>query len=121
MTIGSSDYVVNNQLVAGDAAPYVADNRTMVPIRALTEAFGAKVDFENNVVTIVDNDTTIAMTIGETTYTVNGEEATMDVAPVIGSGDRTYVPVRFVGEALGYEVTALYAADGTTASVVFQK
>lgn len=121
MTIGSSDYVVNNQLVAGDAAPYVADNRTMVPIRALTEAFGAKVDFENNVVTIVDGDTTIAMTIGETTYTVNGEEATMDVAPVIGSGDRTYVPVRFVGEALGYEVTALYAADGTTASVVFQK
>lgn len=121
MTIGSTDMIVDNEIVAGDAAPYVADGRTMVPIRALTETFGAKVDFKDNVVTIVDGDTTVVMTIGETTYTVNGEEATMDVAPVIGSGDRTYVPIRFVAEALGYKVTPLYAADGTTASVVFQK
>ena len=92
----------------------------MVPIRALTESFGAEVDFKDNVVTIVDGDTTIVMTIGETTYTVNGEEKTMDVAPEI-TNDRTYVPVRFVGEALGFKVTALSAADGTTASVVFQK
>ena len=121
MTIGSTDMIVNNEIVAGDAAPYVADSRTMVPIRALTETFGAEVDFKDNVVTIVDGDTTVVMTIDETTYTVNGEEATMDVAPVIGSGDRTYVPIRFVAEALGYKVTPLYAADGTTASVVFQK
>ena len=121
MTIGSTDMIVNNEIVNGDAAPYVADGRTMVPIRALTETFGAEVDFKDNVVTIVDGDTTVVMTIDETTYTVNGEEATMDVAPVIGSGDRTYVPIRFVAEALGYKVTPLYAADGTTASVVFQK
>ena len=123
MTIGSTDMIVNNELVNGDAAPYVADGRTMVPIRALTETFGAKVDYDNDAqtVTIVDGDTTVVMTIGETTYTVNGEEKTMDVAPVIGSGDRTYVPVRFVAEALGYKVTPLYAADNTTASVVFQK
>ena len=121
MTIGSTEYVVNNKVVAGDAAPYVADSRTMVPIRALSETFGAKVDFKDNVVTIVDGDTTVVMTIGETTYTINDEEKTMDVAPVIGSGDRTYVPIRFVAEALGYKVTPLYAADGTTASVVFQK
>lgn len=121
MTIGSSEYVINNELVTGDAAPYVADSRTMVPIRALTEAFGAKVDYDNDArtVTIVNNDTTIVMTVGETTYTVNGAEKTMDVAPVIGSGDRAYVPVRFVAEALGYTVTPLYAADGTTASVYF--
>lgn len=123
MTIGSTDMIVNNELVNGDAAPYVADGRTMVPIRALTETFGAEVNYDNDArtVTIVDGDTTIVMTIGETTYTVNGEEQTMDVAPVIGSGDRTYVPVRFVAEALGYKVTPLYAADNTTASVVFQK
>ena len=61
------------------------------------------------------------MTIGETTYTVNDEEATMDAAPVIGSGDRTYVPVRFVAEALGYTVTPLYDSNNLTASVVFQR
>ena len=122
MTIGSSDFVVNNQLVTSDAAPYVANDRTYVPFRALGEALGAKVEWDNDArtVTYVLGDNTVVMTIGDTTYTVNGEEKTMDVAPEI-SGERTYVPVRFVGEALGFNVTALYAADGTTASVVFQK
>ena len=122
MTIGSSNYIVDNDVVEGDAAPYVDSAwRTMVPIRALAETFGATVDFTDNVVTIVDGDTTVVMTIGETTYTVNDDEATMDTAPVIGDGDRTYVPVRFVAEALGYTVTPLQDANGLTASVVFQK
>ena len=124
MTIGSTDYVVNNNIVDGDAAPYVDSNwRTMVPIRALAETFGAEVDYDNDArtVTIVDGDTTIVMTIDSTTYTINGEEQTMDTAAVIGSGDRTYVPVRFVAEALGYTVTPLQDANNLTASVVFQK
>ena len=124
MTIGSAEYVVNNKLVTGDAAPYVnSDSRTMVPFRVLGETFGATVDWDqdNKTVTYTYGDTTLTMTIGSTTYTVNGEDKTMDTAPVL-SGDRTYVPVRFVAEALGYEVTPLYdTTNGTTASVVFQK
>jgi hypothetical protein len=38
--------------------------------------------------------------IGATTYTVAGEEKTMDVAPYIKNG-RTYLPVRYVAEAVG--------------------
>ena len=60
------------------------------------------------------------MTIGDTTYTINGVEKSMDVAPEI-TGDRTYVPVRFVAEGLGFKVTPLYADNGTTTSVVFEK
>lgn len=124
MTIGSAEYVVNNELVTGDAAPYVnSDSRTMVPFRVLGETFGATVDWdqENQTVTYTYGDTALTMTIGSTTYTVNGEDKTMDTAPVL-NGDRTYVPVRFVAEALGYEVTPLYdTTNGTTASVVFQK
>ena len=123
MTIGSPDFVVNNQVITmEDAAPYVAKDRTFVPFRALGEAIGADVVWDNDArtVTYTLGKTEVVMTIGETTYTVNGEEKTMDVAPEI-TGERTYVPVRFVGEALGFKVTALYAADGTTASVVFQK
>ena len=124
MTIGSSDYLINNAVVEGDAAPYVDDAwRTMVPFRVLGEAFGAEVDWnqEAQSVTYTVGDTEIVMTIGEDTYTLNGEEQTMDTAPVL-SGDRTYVPVRFVAEDLGFEVTPLYNAEnGTTASVVFQK
>ena len=123
MTIGSADFVVNNEVVTKeDSAPYIANDRTYVPFRALGEALGAEVNWDNDArtVTYTLGNTEVVLTIDETTYTVNGEEKTMDVAPVI-TGDRTYVPVRFVGEALGFKVVALSAADGTTASVVFQK
>ena len=130
MTIGSDQYLINNEVLDGSVdnlgAPYVDSAwRTMVPVRVLAESFGADVDFdeEAQTVTIVDGDTTIVMTVGSTEYTINGEAAeAMDTAPVIGSDNRTYVPVRFVAEGLGYEVTPLYNAEnGTTASVVFQK
>ena len=124
MTIGSTDYVVNNDIIKGDAAPYVdAQWRTMVPFRVLGETFGAEVNWDQDTqtVTYTYGDTELTMTIGEETYTVNGTEKTMDTAPVL-SGDRTFVPVRFVGEALGYTVTALQDTEtGLTASVVFQK
>ena len=123
MTIGSSDFVINDKVITKeDSAPYIANDRTYVPFRALGEALGAEVNWDNDArtVTYTLGKTEVVLTIDETTYTVNGEEKTMDVAPVI-TGDRTYVPVRFVGEALGFKVVALSAADGTTASVVFQK
>ena len=123
MTIGSSDFVINDKVVTKeDSAPYVANDRTYVPFRALGEALGAEVVWDNDArtVTYTLGNTEVVMTIGETTYTVNGDEKTMDVAPEI-TGDRTYVPVRFVGEALGFKVVALSATDGTTSSVVFQK
>ena len=122
MTIGSSQYVVDKQLFTMDAAPYVDSNwRTMVPIRALAEAFDATVTYDNDdrTVTIEYENQTIVMTVDEATYTVNGEEAEMDTEAVI-KGDRTYVPVRFAAEAMGFTVTALYDENSSTASVVFQ-
>ena len=125
MTIDSTDYVVNNNIIKGDAAPYIDDAwRTMVPIRALMEAFDAEVIWDEanpDVVTInYDADTQIVMNVGETSYTINGEEGEMDTVPVNNNG-RVYVPVRFVAEGIGFNVLPLYNADGLTASVVFQK
>ena len=126
MTIGSDQYLINGEMFDGSAdnlgAPYIDSAwRTMVPVRVLAESFGADVEYADNVVTIVDGDTTVVMNIGEETYTVNGEEKAMDTAAVIGDDDRTYVPVRFVAEALGYSVTPLYDANGLTSSVHFSK
>ena len=125
MTIDSTEYVVNNNIIKGDAAPYIDDAwRTMVPIRALMEAFDAEVIWDEanpDVVTInYDADTQIVMNVGETSYTINGEEGEMDTVPVNNNG-RVYVPVRFVAEGIGFNVLPLYNADGLTASVVFQK
>ena len=53
----------------------------------------------------------LKMTVGKTDYTLNGEQKTMDVAPVI-INDRTMLPVRYVAEALGAEI----AWDGATST-----
>ena len=125
MTIDSTEYVVNNNVIKGDAAPYIDSNwRTMVPIRALMEAFDAEVVWDEanpDVVTInYDGDTQIVMNVGDETYTINGADGEMDTVPVNNDG-RVYVPIRFVAEGIGFHVTPLYNAAGLTASVVFQR
>ena len=125
MTIDSTEYVVNNKVFTGDAAPYIDNNwRTMVPIRALMEAFDAEVVWDEanpDVVTVnYDGDTQIVMNVGETGYSIDGVDGDMDTVPVNNNG-RVYVPIRFVAEGIGFHVTPLYNANGLTASVVFQK
>ncbi|MEW6424922.1 MAG: copper amine oxidase N-terminal domain-containing protein [Bacillota bacterium] len=54
---------------------------------------------------------TVVFTINDTSYTVNGIEQTMDVAPYIKDG-RTFVPVRYVAQALGVTPENILYADG---------
>lgn len=122
MTINSNQVIVDNNIVTIDTAAIIKNERTFVPFRALGEAFGAEFDYdaENKVVTANLEGKTVEMTVDKQEYKVNGEEATMDVAPFI-QDDRTMIPVRFAAEALGFQVTPTYHEDGTTASVAFQK
>ena len=54
--------------------------------------------------TAENNAVQIKLTVGETSYTINGSIRAMDTAPVI-IGNRTMVPLRFIAEALGAEVS----------------
>ena len=121
MSIGSSEIVVDGEKAAIDAAPVVQNNRTYVPFRALAEAFGAEVAYDETTqaVTATLGSTTVVMTIGSAAYTVNGTEKTADVAPFI-SGGRTMVPVRFAAEAFGSKVIPTYDENGATADVLFK-
>jgi len=58
----------------------------------------------------------VAFVIGSTTYTLNGAEQTMDVAPYVKNG-RTYLPVRYVGQALGVNANNILW-DGKTATLI---
>lgn len=122
MTIGSKDVIVDNNITAIDTAALIKNDRTFVPYRALAEAFGAKVEWneKDRTVTTEMDGKKVVMTIDKKEYKVNDKDMTMDVAPYIAN-DRTLVPVRFVAEALGFKVTPTYNTDGTTASVVFNK
>ncbi len=97
---------VNDRLISFDAPPFLDENdRLLVPIRAITEAMGAQVDWDgdNRTVTITGNNKRVVFTINEATVNVDGEVQTMDTRPVI-KRDRTMLPLRYLGEYFGADV-----------------
>ncbi|WP_054693755.1 copper amine oxidase N-terminal domain-containing protein [Syntrophomonas palmitatica] len=119
--LGSNIYQVNGVSKIMDAAPYVKDSRTYVPIRYLGYALGltdADIvwDAAAQKATLTLGDKKVELTIGSTTITVNGEAKTMDVAPEI-TNDRTMLPARFVAEGLGFQV----GWDAGTGTVLVSK
>lgn len=108
VTIGSENMYVSEGGVtkaALDAPAYIENGRTMVPIRVISENFGAKVSWDevSRQVTIKKDATTIILTIDSDKAQVNGKEKQLDSAAVIKNG-RTMVPLRFVSEELGRAV-----------------
>jgi hypothetical protein len=106
--IGKASYVADGAARKMDAAPFVANNRTYVPVRYLALALGVAEkdigwDAKTRTVTLKLDDVTLKLTIDSKVLYVNGAAKQMDVAPVIKSG-RTYLPARWVAEAFGYEV-----------------
>ncbi|HWQ74244.1 MAG TPA: copper amine oxidase N-terminal domain-containing protein [Syntrophomonas sp.] len=107
-TPDSLTYTINGETRQMDVAPYIKNDRTYVPVRYLAYSLGVAEDGvawspEAQTVTITLNDTVLQLTIGSTTMLVNDEPVEMDVAPEIVS-DRTFLPARWVAEALGATV-----------------
>ena len=110
---GQIGVMVNGEYVKfPDAVPEVTGGRTMVPVRAIVEALDGEADMAGGKVTCKANDTSLTFTPGSSEVLVeytggelpgDGQIFPMDCAPYI-KGGRTYVPVRFLGEILGYEV-----------------
>ncbi|SHK51630.1 stalk domain-containing protein [Desulforamulus aeronauticus] len=101
--IGSTIYTAGGVTKVMDAAPYIKDGRTYVPVRYLALALGVAetdIGFENGVVTLKKGADTVTLTIGSTTLMQNDTTVTMDVAPEVVNG-RTMLPARFVAEAFG--------------------
>lgn len=88
-----------------DVAPQIMNGRTMVPMRAIFEALGAGISWDDDTktVTAVKGADVIKATIGNNIIDLNGQGKEIDSAPVIKDG-RTLVPVRFISESLGYHV-----------------
>ncbi len=121
VTIGSTTMMVDGKATTIIAPPIIDNNRTYVPLRAIGEAFGATVNWEQatNRITIDRNDTHIVMTPYRLAYTVNGVEKEMDVAPYISTAyNSTMVPLRFIADAFGFETNITSNADGTTRDVI---
>lgn len=105
LTIGQKDATIDGKTVSNDVAPKIVNDRTMLPIRFIAEALGAKVDWieESQTVKITAENIDISLVIGEDFATVNGEKIDLD-SPSFIENDRTYLPIRFVSEKLGADV-----------------
>lgn len=105
LTIGSTAATVSGKTVYNDVAPLVVADRTMLPARFVAENLGAVVSWngDNESVTIEGNNRYIELFVGSNLAKIDGETITLDSTPFIQNG-RTYVPVRFISEALGANV-----------------
>jgi hypothetical protein len=99
---------VNGQAVTLNPPPIERAGRVFVPLRGVFGQLGASVVYANGVINATGNGSTISLKIGSTDATVNGVSRPLDVAPFI-VGASTYVPLRFVSQALGAGVNF----DGT--------
>ena len=90
-----------------DAVPFInANNRTMVPLRAVADAMDLTVNWDGGarVASFGDGDKTISFPIDSSTAsTSDGGSVQMDTAAVI-MNERTYAPIRYLAEYFGYEV-----------------
>lgn len=94
-----------------DIPAFILDNRTLVPVRIVSENLGAQVTWKQDTrqVQIETGGTSITLTIGSAEALVNGEAVELyDGVPAtmaaVGSLTRTMVPIRFVSEQLGAQV-----------------
>lgn len=85
--------------------PYIVNDRTLVPLRFVSETLGADVLWEDgwNYCYVNKGDKKIKITFGSADIEVNGEIITYE-APVQVVENRTMVPIRFISEELGYHV-----------------
>lgn len=96
---------VNGKLIETDAAPFIENDRTLVPVRVISESLGAMVGWDDDLqrVTIQKDGKTVLLTINSPTMLVDREPVFLDVPPRISLG-RTFVPVRAVADILGAKV-----------------
>ncbi|MCR8641300.1 Ig-like domain-containing protein [Paenibacillus sp. N1-5-1-14] len=98
LTLNNSNATVNGTSTENDVAAMVVSDRTFVPLRFIAEAFGAKVEWneEAQQVTIAQGNKTLKMTVGQV---IEG----YDLVPTIEK-DRILVPLRYISEQLGASV-----------------
>jgi hypothetical protein len=121
LTIDNPVITINDQPQPSlEYPPFILKGRTLVPVRIISEGIGANVEWDatTKTVKITLNDKTIIMTIDKLEVFVNGKQMLLDASPVIRNG-RTFVPLRFISEVFGAEVS--WDEVTRTVTVVFDK
>lgn len=107
---------IDGQPVSFDVPPAIAAGRVLVPLRGVFNRLGAVVTWDpsTQMVLAARGDTSISLRIGETQASINGQPTLMDVPALLVDG-RTMVPLRFISQALGAQVS--WDATSTTVQI----
>ncbi len=97
---------LNGEALGFDVLPETKHDRTMIPARFLFEKLNAQVTWieETEEIFITGQGHEILLKIGESGAWVDGEEKQLDAPPYL-SDNRTMIPLRFLTENLGYQVS----------------
>lgn len=97
---------LNDQLLSFDVPPVVEKGRTLVPMAAIFSAMGAEMRWDggSQTVTAIRKETVVELKIGSLRPSVNGRDCTIDM-PARIIKNRTMVPLGFVGEVFGGQVS----------------
>ncbi|TEB13609.1 hypothetical protein Pmgp_00009 [Pelotomaculum propionicicum] len=107
--IGDPKYSVNGVEQTADAAPYLKDGRTYLPLRLAAKAAGIA---EDNIiwnagdrsVTLINGGSSVRLVIGSNIMILNNVPVTVDAAPEAVEPGRAMLPLRAVAQALGCNV-----------------
>ncbi len=121
-TANASEYkvFVNDTEMNGLNVFIDENNRTQLPVRMVSETLGCDVSWDpvDYEVTVTDDDTVIKLIIGEPVLYKNDETIYMDTSARLVN-DMTYIPIRYIAEALGctiqyeQEDKAIYIVNGS--------
>ncbi|UVI29405.1 stalk domain-containing protein [Paenibacillus spongiae] len=105
MSAASSKIVIDGRELNLSAPPVQADGMTWVPFRSLFEGLGLRVgwDAKKQQITGTSADASVEIRLGSLDARVNGKAAKLGAAPFTRDGV-TYVPLRFVSEAVNRDV-----------------
>lgn len=97
---------VSDKTTASTDVGFIKSDRSFLPLRLVGEELSCKVEYihESRDIIISNNDTKIEMNVRSKDFRVNGEMKSMDVSPILYE-DTTYIPLRYIGEAFGKEVS----------------
>lgn len=101
-TLGSADYTVEGVAMKLDAPVFTQDDYTMLPVRAIADALGVEVVWnqENLTATFIDGDIVVSVTQNAKVLYKNGNQYPM-VTKATVTADRMFIPVSSVGDAFG--------------------
>ncbi|MGI6318212.1 MAG: hypothetical protein GX263_06795 [Firmicutes bacterium] len=88
-----------------DLPPVIKEGRTLIPVRAVIMGLGAEIawDKEKGLVTVTKGNITVEFYIDDVVFYINGKKHELDI-PAQLINNRTFVPLRYLAEALGKRV-----------------